>query len=190
MPKKIVFVDMDGVLADFDGDVKIHIKDPPEMFVPGFFRNLKVLSGAHEAVAELLSLPHLEVYIGSKPTSGNLSSATEKFEWVARHFPRLLKRIVLVCDKRLLHGDYLIDDDKRWQGSFKGKFLHFDKNKPEESWKVILERLRIKELSTKEKDEKSFEAMKEMQEANYFICEIGACIHPHHLPPAIKDNTE
>jgi 5'(3')-deoxyribonucleotidase len=140
--KKVVFLDLDGVLADFDASVANHIQDPPEMFVPGFFRNLKVMPGAHKAVAQLLSNPDLDIYIGSKPTTGNLLSTVEKYEWVAVHFPRLLKRIVLVCNKALLRGDFLVDDDKdRWAYKFQGTFLHFDKTKSEESWQGMVEYL-------------------------------------------------
>lgn len=140
--KKVVFLDLDGVLADFEGAIANVVRDPPEMFVPGFFRNLKVMPGAHKAVAQLLSNPDLEVYIGSKPTTGNLHSTIEKYEWVAIQFPRLLKRIVLVCNKALLRGDFLVDDDKdRWAHKFQGTFLHFDKTKPEESWQRVVEYL-------------------------------------------------
>jgi len=141
--KKIIFLDMDGVLADFDGALEKRIHDPPEMFVPGFYRNLKVMPGAHEAVAKLLASPLLEVYIGSKPTTGNLYSTVEKYQWVAMHFPRLLKRIVLTCDKTLLRGDYLVDDDyERWEGKFVGNFIRFNRDRPEESWNRVLEELR------------------------------------------------
>jgi 5'(3')-deoxyribonucleotidase len=140
MTKKIVFLDMDGVLFDFDGAIKTTYGfDPPEMFVPGFFRDLKVMPGSHFAVAELLSMPHLDVFVGSKPTSGNLNCATEKFESIALNFPRLLKKMVLACNKGLLRGDYLVDDDKeRWEKKFQGTFIHFDKHNSEESWKNVV----------------------------------------------------
>jgi len=139
MTKQIVFVDMDGVLADFDGAISKAMVDPPEMFVPGFYKNLKVMPGAYRGIAELLSLEHISLYVGSKPTTGNLFSTIEKYEWIAVNFPRLLKRIVLVCDKSLLRGDFLIDDDKdRWAHKFKGEFIHFDRLNSANSWKNIV----------------------------------------------------
>src|ERR1700688_4792917 len=142
MTKKVVFLDMDGVMADFEGAVSNIIPDPPEMFVPGFFRNLKVMPGAHFAVAQILKMSHLEVYIGSKPTTGNLHSSIEKYQWVAVNFPMLLKKIVLVCNKALLRGDVLVDDDKdRWEKKFVGTFIHFDKNNQEASWKHVVKQL-------------------------------------------------
>lgn len=130
---------MDGPLADFDSAITSGVKnDPPEMFVPGFFRNLKVVEGAKEAVAELLKNDRLQVYIGSKPTYKNTLCATEKMDWIQEHFPDLKKRIVLVCDKKLLRGNFLIDDDvERWGPKFKGGFIHFDRTKPKQEWQRI-----------------------------------------------------
>lgn len=137
--KKIVFIDMDGVLADFDAAITSGPGyDPPEMFVPGFFRNLKVIDGAKEAVASILANPNLEVYIGSKMTSKVPTCATEKVEWIKEHFPELLRSMVLCCDKSLLRGNFLIDDDvERWGHKFKGAFVHFDRTKPKQEWQRI-----------------------------------------------------
>ncbi len=140
--KKIVFLDLDGVLADFDGAIVNHIDDPPEMFVPGFFRNLAVHDGAKEAVATLLANENLDIYIGSKMTSKATNCATEKMEWIREHFPALLKRMVLVCDKSLLRGDVLVDDDfERWAHKFQGQFIHFDRQNPRQSWESAVKEL-------------------------------------------------
>lgn len=136
---------MDGVLADFDGAITSGIEvDPPEMFVPGFFRGLKVHEGAKEAVPKIMSDKRYEVFIGSKTTSKNTLCATEKMDWIQEHFPALKKRMVLVCDKKLLRGDILIDDDfERWSKKFVGQFIHFDKFNPKQSWANVLEVLDI-----------------------------------------------
>jgi 5'-nucleotidase len=137
--KLIIFLDMDGVLADFDAAiVNKGMQDPPEMFIPGFFRNLAVMDGAKEAVPVLLANKNLRIYIGSKVTSKATNCASEKMEWIKEHFPALLRRMVLVCDKGLLRGDILIDDDiKRWKKKFKGRFIHFDRENSRQSWEAI-----------------------------------------------------
>lgn len=137
MTPKVVFLDMDGVLANFDEKIAPNSGwDPPEMFVPGFFRNLNPMPGSKSAVARLLENPALDIYIGSKPSTKATNSATEKLDWVAEHFPPLLKRVVLVCDKALLRGDVLVDDDLgRWGGKFQGLFIHFDRHHPEQAWR-------------------------------------------------------
>lgn len=139
---KIVYLDMDGPLADFNAGIgrPNFEKDPPEMFVRGFFRSLPVVAGAKDAVNQLLTHPYLDVFIATKPTTGNLWCATEKFQWIEEHFPSLLKKMMVVCDKGHLNGDYLIDDDKaQWEPRFQGTFLHFNQFDPLASWKEITE---------------------------------------------------
>lgn len=180
--KKIVFLDMDGVLADFDGSVSVHIQDPPEMFISGFFRNLKVLPGAKEGVQALLNHPKLKVYIGTKHTTKTDYSPSEKVGWVREHFPELLKRMCIVTDKNLLKGDYLIDDDTRWK-TFDGEFIHFDKNRPEEEWKRVVDHIEkqlLDYMTPEERSERAYHQTLVMQEMNRKICEIGACIHEEH----------
>lgn len=133
---------MDGVLADFDAAIVNHIDDPPEMFIPGFFRNLAVMDGAKEAVAALFANKNLDIYIGSKMTSKAPNCATEKMLWIAEHFPVLKKRMTLICDKSLLRGHVLVDDDiKRWGHKFHGQFIHFDRRHPRKSWEAVVREL-------------------------------------------------
>ena len=137
---------MDGVLADFNKGVGRpgFERNPPEMYEQYFFRNLPVMEGAKEAVAQLLEHKDIDLYIASKPDSINLWCATEKFQWIQEHFPALLKKIFLTCDKGHLNGDFLIDDDfKQWGNKFKGNLLVFDENNPKESWARILEALSV-----------------------------------------------
>ena len=139
----IVYLDMDGPLANFDKAIegaKLNAEgDPVCMFEKGFFRNLEVTPGAKHAV-DIISGMDCELYIASKPSTKNLWSATEKYQWIEEHFPTLLRRIFLTCDKGFLKGDLLIDDDaKRWRKGFQGTFVEFDVRKPIESWADALE---------------------------------------------------
>jgi len=141
--KRIIFLDMDGVLANFEAALPPGFGwDPPEMFVPGFFRTLPVMPGAVEGVKALMACPTLDVYIGSKHTTKATNSATEKVDWVKEHFPPLLRRMVLVCHKSLLRGNVLVDDDRdRWEGEFEGEFIHFDKKRPKWAWEGVVNHL-------------------------------------------------
>ncbi len=139
---KIVYLDMDGVLANFrEGVGRPNFeKDPPEMFEKGFFRNLPLMPFAREGVDALLKHSYIDLYIATKPTTGNLWCATEKYQWIEQHFPELLKKMLVICDKGHLNGDYLIDDDKdQWGDKFRGTFVHFNEFEPEGSWKKVLE---------------------------------------------------
>lgn len=147
---KIVFIDMDGVLANFDQQIYEmrrapgpYESDPPEMCRPGFFRSLPVMPGAVEAIEQLWKLDEKKAkfYIASKHTTKNAYCAAEKLMWVEYHFPMLFKRVFLACDKKLLRGDYLIDDDKKRWGDFPGEFVHFQREVPVLSWKMIVQKL-------------------------------------------------
>ena len=143
--KFIVYTDMDGPLANFSKAAGTTpgtwTEDPPCMFQKGFFRNLEVMPGAKEAIATILTMPHVDLFIASKPTSKNLYSATEKYQWIEEYFPPLLHKIFLTCDKGHLNGHVLIDDYLHWASRFQGIFLHFDEANPEASWKKSVEEL-------------------------------------------------
>ena len=50
------------------------------------------------------------------------NSLKEKLEWLLEHFPYLTwKQVVLCGDKKLIHGDYMIDDHVKNLKDFVGK---------------------------------------------------------------------
>jgi 5'(3')-deoxyribonucleotidase len=141
---KTVLTDMDGVLADFDrrmrelrGGYWDRMVDPPEMFEPGFFRGLPIVPGAKEGIARLLAAKdRIKLYVATKPVR-NAHCPGEKILWIEEHFPELHQHIILTCDKGILHGDYLIDDDwdGRWEKVFRGKMIKFHTHDAENSWR-------------------------------------------------------
>lgn len=155
--RKTLFLDMDGVLADFDKGISLmrgrtfdretEGNDPPEMWMPNFYKNLPVVPGAKEAVEELEKIKGLDIFIGSKPSTKPSSPQgsyiyccpSEKYDWIGEHFPKYIKKIMLACDKGLLLGDYLVDDVERWLDKFQGTYLLFDPKNPKDSWKEVVE---------------------------------------------------
>lgn len=149
---KTVFIDMDGVLADFDAEMRYlrqgpwdRKQDPPEMYLQHFFARLPVMAGAKGSVTHLFNLErsgHAKFYVATKPVR-NLWCAGEKQKWIDQHFPELSKRMLMVCDKALLHGDLLIDNDHegRWEKVFRGTLIKFDHARPEESWAAALKQV-------------------------------------------------
>lgn len=139
--KLVVYIDMDGVLANFDSCVHspppAGSSLPSEMLHKGFFRQLPVMTGAKNAVEALMQNPRLEIYIATKISTKNLHAATEKLQWLEEHFPALVKNVFIACDKTKLRGDILIDDFLRWK-NFHGAFFHFDHQNPEQSWQEAL----------------------------------------------------
>jgi len=143
--KKIIYVDMDGVIADFDADVHLLGKRDPERkectTPPSYFVNLKPVDGAIEALHELSK--YYEIFILSTPQWSNVLSYSEKREWIGKHYPELLfKKLILSHDKTLLRGDYLIDDivQKGVFGKFEGEHIHFG-TEEFPNWDVVVDYL-------------------------------------------------
>lgn len=78
---------------------------------PGFFRHLKPIPGARDAIETLKRDGH-EVVIVTAPSKG-VTCAGEKIEWVKEHLG--LKRQDVICAhrKELISGDVLIDDSPK-----------------------------------------------------------------------------
>lgn len=140
MEKKIVYVDMDGVLTDFGGAVEALEgagNEGPLDEVEGWFLDLDPLPGAIAAFHTLAE--KYDVYILSTGPWNNPSAWSDKLLWVKKHLPELgRKRLILSHNKHLNAGDYLIDDRlKNGAEKFTGELLHFGTEKYPD-WKSVL----------------------------------------------------
>jgi len=128
---KIVYVDMDGVLVDFQSDIDSLTEEQRASFkdglddVPGIFSKMKPVEGAIEAYEELTR--HFDVYILSTAPWNNPSAWTDKLLWVKKYLGDLAhKRLILSHNKHLNDGDFLIDDrTANGAGDFKGEHVKF-----------------------------------------------------------------
>lgn len=128
---KLIFVDMDDVLADFYSaatDNPYKIVNENLMWEPNFFLNLKPTIGSQNTIRKLQKLGY-RVMVLTKPLAGHPECASQKIEWIQRYFPQLHDQIILTHDKTIINGDYLIDDDlESWKIGFEkngGTFVHF-----------------------------------------------------------------
>ena len=140
---KIVYVDMDSVLVNFQSGIDALTDEQRQTFkddlddVPGIFSKMKPVDGAIEAYEELTK--HFDVYILSTAPWNNPSAWTDKLLWVQKHLGDLAyKRLILSHNKNLNAGDFLIDDrTANGAGEFKGEHIHFGQQ-PFTDWRSVI----------------------------------------------------
>jgi len=141
--RKIVYVDMDGVLCDYAGYCNENNLDPHDTDdVMGLFLNLKPIPGAIEGFRKLME--HYDVYVLSTAPWENEFALSEKNAWIKEYLPEAYKRVIYSHNKHLCAGDYLIDDRlKNGSEKFTGELIHFGTDKYPD-WDSVLNYL-IKE---------------------------------------------
>lgn len=138
MNKPVVLVDMDGVLADFDGATDALLKNHPDG-IPiqprrnfyyhhdyleqahvdiiknfhnsqYFFRNLPPVKGALEGWQKIIDLGYQPV-VCSSPLHSNQWCKEEKLEWLVEHLGQAVAdKAIINRQKELFDGIALIDD--------------------------------------------------------------------------------
>jgi 5'(3')-deoxyribonucleotidase len=149
MTKKIVYVDMDGVLVkcpteqheaakrarlnrkgrkdDDPSTDDVHWSDLPDIF-----EDLEPMENAIELCEDY------EVFICTTVPWNNLSAWADKKKWVDKHLPAAHKRLIYTHRKDLLIGDYLIDDRiNNGAGEFKGELIPFGQP-GYENWSCVI----------------------------------------------------
>ena len=135
--KKTIFIDMDGVIANFAKAAKEGgWEHRPDKHVN--FGELEVMPGAEEALRKLNQ--DFDIFIASTPPWDRPDMWGAKREWIAKHFPYLKRKLILTHRKDLLIGDILIDDS-RWRGQpdFKGNWLWFGTSQRCLDWPSTIE---------------------------------------------------
>lgn len=127
---RTVYLDQDGVLADFEAAARLAGLKPVEAkMTPGFYLDLPLLPGARAAVQELLSLEHVQLFVATKIPDRNPLAATEKIQWLHKHLPELEERIIITPNKACIGnaGDFLVDDrpHKADAWCFRGTLVQF-----------------------------------------------------------------
>lgn len=145
---KIVYVDMDGVLVDFESGIKSLTEQELNFYenrldeVPGIFSRMKPIEGAIESFQKLTN--HYNVFILSTAPWENPTALNDKLMWIKNHIGELVKkRVIFSHNKHLNMGDYLIDDrTANGAGDFKGTHIHFGTERFP-NWEAVLQFLKV-----------------------------------------------
>lgn len=137
--KPVVLVDMDGVLADFDGATIAHLQSP-EINIPlrphssfyhrdnytdpshvkaidqlhasrNFFRTLPLVDGALEGWQAIEELGY-EPRICSSPLHTNEWCVDEKREWIKEHLGARAASAAIIDSRKELYGGIALIDDR------------------------------------------------------------------------------
>lgn len=142
--ERIVYVDMDNVLVDFQSGIDALEESVKKQFegkldeVPHIFSLMKPIDGAIEAFNRLSE--QYDCYILSTSPWNNPTAASDKFDWVKRFLGEVArKRLILSHHKNLNRGDYLIDDrpNKCGADKFEGEVIHFGSSRFP-NWAAVL----------------------------------------------------
>jgi 5'(3')-deoxyribonucleotidase len=91
------------------------------LYTPGFFRTAPVMEDCRKVMEQLHK--YHEVFIVSAAMEFP-QSLREKYDWLQEHFPFLSWRQVVLCgDKKVIKGDYMIDDHLKNLDYFDGEKL-------------------------------------------------------------------
>jgi len=114
MKNLTIYIDMDGVVANFDKAVKAmqHIYEQPWLDIPNFFLNLEPIGNPNARIEELQQLGY-KVYILTKvDISDGPERAINKYDWVSRHIPCISKDEVIIVPIDKEKTKYLRSDIK------------------------------------------------------------------------------
>ncbi len=151
---KIILVDLDGPLADLEGNFLRHWREqfPNEEFIPfdqrknfflrddypyhlkskteeilradGFFSDLPEVDGGREAIFALRDAGH-SVVICTSDIFANKTGLRDKRIWVLEHFGEdFAKSMIFTRDKTYIFGKYLIDDKPLIHGALEPAWEH------------------------------------------------------------------
>lgn len=140
---KILYIDMDNVLVDFQSGIDQFSKQVQDEYlnredeIPGIFGKMIPKAGAIESYIKLSKI--FDTYILSTAPWENDTAMADKLRWVKKYLGKpAYKRLILSHHKNLNKGDFIIDDrDKNGVKDFQGEHIHFGKGEFTD-WKSVV----------------------------------------------------
>lgn len=140
MKKKILLIDMDGVIVDLQYNYNKWVISNPEHAksinykldsVPGIFRNPPPIAGSINAIHKLYDSEKYDMFIATTSPWDHPEASTDKRYWIEHWFGDMFKKKMFITHRKdMLVGDILIDDRlKNGASEFQGQFIHFGSDK-------------------------------------------------------------
>lgn len=127
--KKILYIDMDKVMCDFEKRYSMIREKFPYIQYPqsqyGFFSRLEPIDGALAAINQLES--KYDIWFLTRPSYMNIHCYSEKAEWILEHLgSEYQQKMIIMPNKSMAIGHYLVDDSLNdGQTEFIGEHIHF-----------------------------------------------------------------
>lgn len=133
--KKILYIDMDGVVVDFESGINKISEENKIKYLgqydntPGIFKLMEPMPGAIDSINQLSE--YYNLYILSTAPWDNPNAWCDKLKWIKKYFGKdknniLYKKLILTHHKDLQIGDILIDDrPNNGADKFNGRFIKF-----------------------------------------------------------------
>lgn len=88
---KVIYCDMDGVLADFDAEPNAIVRFPVEL---GFFASLKPITKNVRAIKKLVKQGRAVKILTASP---NHNADIDKMRWLSQYLPEIKKEDIIIC---------------------------------------------------------------------------------------------
>lgn len=141
--EKVLYVDMDNVLVDFQSGIDALAPEDKEAYMgtydncPHIFSKMVPIKGAIESFKQLSTV--YDTYILSTSPWDNPTALNDKLDWIKRYLGDMAyKRAIFTHHKHLNKGDYLIDDrTKNGADRFEGELIQFGSDRFPD-WNAVL----------------------------------------------------
>ena len=141
--EKVLYVDMDNVLVDFQSGIDALAPEDKEAYMgtydncPHIFSKMVPIKGAIESFKRLSAV--YDTYILSTSPWDNPTALNDKLEWIKCYLGDVAyKRAIFTHHKHLNKGDYLIDDrTKNGADLFEGELIQFGSDRFPD-WDAVL----------------------------------------------------
>lgn len=103
MKKRVIYCDMDGVVADFNAEKNAVARFKTEK---GFFYNLKPIEVNVRAVKELVRYNEVCILTASP----NKRADRDKIKWLKKYMPFIKKENIIICRNGQRKVDFMVSD--------------------------------------------------------------------------------